>query len=61
MQNTRQCLLSKFACAIVRTAYQTIMIAVKGPGLASLTCRNVVASLPLESPDNEGLYNRWSA
>ena len=21
-----------------------------------LTCRNVVASLPLESPDNEGLY-----
>ncbi|MFB3111469.1 MAG: hypothetical protein ACE10G_05500 [Gemmatimonadales bacterium] len=23
----------------------------------SLTCRNVAASLPLESPDNEGLYN----
>jgi hypothetical protein len=25
-------------------------------GLASLTCRNVAASTPPESPDDEGLY-----
>ena len=28
----------------------------KGARLASLTCRNVAASLPPELPDNEGLY-----
>jgi hypothetical protein len=37
-----------------RAAQQAIVIAVKRPRIASLTCRNV-AALPPESPDNEGL------
>jgi hypothetical protein len=32
--------------------------AVKAPRLTSLSCRNVAASLPPESPDNEGLYKK---
>jgi len=41
-----------------RAAQQSIVIAVKGHKLASLTCRNVAASLPPELPDNEGLYKK---
>ncbi len=43
--------------------FQTIfvVIEVKGSRLASLTCRNVAASLPPELPDNEGLYNQMSS
>ena len=39
-----------------RAAQLATVIELKGSRLASLTCRNVVASLPLELPDNEGLY-----
>jgi hypothetical protein len=41
-----------------RAAQQAIVIAVKGPRLANVTCRNVAASLPPELHDNEGLYKK---
>ena len=39
-----------------RVAQHPIVIEVEGSRMVSLTRRKVTASLPLESPDNEGLY-----
>ena len=46
-----------------QAAHRAIVIAVKERRLASVTCRNVAASLPPPLHDNEGLYKkmkRWS-